>query len=212
MTEAAHNGVRLAADIGGTFTDVVLETPAGRHSCKVLTTARAPEEGVMAGVARLFEEAGLRGSDVDLFVHGTTLATNALIERKGARTAFLTTQGFRDVLEMGFEKRFEQYDINIERPPELVPRPLRFTGVPAKSRLNPASSSAASVARSGASSSARAASAPSRAARANLFHGQTARQSSQPKTRLPIALRNSGAICPLCSMVRYAMQRRASRR
>ena len=127
MTEAARNGVRLAADIGGTFTDVVLETPAGRHSCKVLTTARAPEEGVMAGVARLFEEAGLRGSDVDLFVHGTTLATNALIERKGARTAFLTTQGFRDVLEMGFEKRFEQYDINIERPPELVPRPLRFT-------------------------------------------------------------------------------------
>ena len=127
MSGPAHNGVRLAADIGGTFTDVVLETPAGRHSCKVLTTARAPEEGVMAGVARLFEEAGLRGSDVDLFVHGTTLATNALIERKGARTAFLTTQGFRDVLEMGFEKRFEQYDINIERPPELVPRPLRFT-------------------------------------------------------------------------------------
>ncbi|MBL8381536.1 MAG: hydantoinase/oxoprolinase family protein [Burkholderiales bacterium] len=119
--------MRLAADIGGTFTDVVLETPAGRRSCKVLTTPRAPEEGVMAGIARLFEETGLGGGDVDLFVHGTTLATNALIERKGARTALLTTAGFRDVLEMGFEKRFEQYDIGIERPPELVPRPLRFT-------------------------------------------------------------------------------------
>ena len=127
MSGAARPGVRLAADIGGTFTDVVLETPARRHSCKVLTTTRAPEEGVMAGVARLFGETGLCGADVDLFVHGTTLATNALIERKGARTAFLTTQGFRDVLEMGFEKRFEQYDINIERPPALVPRPLRFT-------------------------------------------------------------------------------------
>ena len=119
--------VKLAADIGGTFTDVVLEASGQRHSCKVLTTARAPELGVMAGIRRLFEESGVHAGEVGLIVHGTTLATNALIERKGARTALLTTQGFRDVLEMGFEKRFEQYDINIERPAELVPRPLRFT-------------------------------------------------------------------------------------
>ena len=122
-----RGGARLAADIGGTFTDVVLESGERRYSCKVLTTAQAPELGVMAGIDRLFEESGLGAAAIGLLIHGTTLATNALIERKGARTAFLTTQGFRDILEMGFEKRFEQYDINIERPPELVPRPLRFT-------------------------------------------------------------------------------------
>ena len=124
---AGEGTMRLAADIGGTFTDVVLEAPARRFSCKVLTTARAPELGVMQGIARLFGESGVRAAQVSVFIHGTTLATNALIERKGARTALLTTQGFRDVLEMGFERRFEQYDVNIERPPELVPRPLRFT-------------------------------------------------------------------------------------
>jgi len=118
---------RLSADIGGTFTDVVLETPHRRHSCKVLTTARAPEEGVLEGVRRLLAESGVRPESVGLFLHGTTLATNALIERKGARTALLTTEGFRDVLEMGYEKRYDQFDIQIERPPELVPRPLRFT-------------------------------------------------------------------------------------
>jgi N-methylhydantoinase A len=118
---------RLATDIGGTFTDVVLEGPEARHSCKVLTTPRAPEEGVMAGIAQVFAASGVGAGDVGLFIHGTTLATNALIERKGARTAFLTTEGFRDVLEMGHEKRFDQYDVNIDLPPALVPRPLRFT-------------------------------------------------------------------------------------
>ncbi len=118
---------RLAADIGGTFTDVVLETARSRYSCKVLTTPRQPELGVMQGIARLLSESGVRAADIGLVIHGTTLATNALIERKGARTALLTTAGFRDVLEMGFEKRYEQYDLNIERPPELVPRALRFT-------------------------------------------------------------------------------------
>lgn len=118
---------RLAADIGGTFTDVVLETGARRYSCKVLTTARQPELGVLEGVRRLFAESSVVAAQVELFIHGTTLATNALIERKGARTALVTTEGFRDVLEMGFEKRFEQFDINIERPAELVPRPLRYT-------------------------------------------------------------------------------------
>ena len=117
---------RLAADIGGTFTDLVLEHGDVRHSCKVLTTSQAPEQGVMQGIQRLLAESGLAPSDIGLILHGTTLATNALIERKGARTALLTTEGFRDVLEMGYEKRYEQYDVNIERPLELVPRPLRF--------------------------------------------------------------------------------------
>ena len=117
---------RLAADIGGTFTDLVLEHGDQRHSCKVLTTSQAPEQGVMQGIQRLLAESGLAPADIGLILHGTTLATNALIERKGARTALLTTEGFRDVLEMGYEKRYEQYDVNIERPLELVPRPLRF--------------------------------------------------------------------------------------
>ena len=118
---------RLAADIGGTFTDVVLETPTGRFSCKVLTTPRQPEVAVMDGILQLLAQAAVSPAQIGFFIHGTTLATNALIERKGARTALLTTAGFRDVLEMGFEKRFDAYDINIEMPPALVPRPLRFT-------------------------------------------------------------------------------------
>jgi N-methylhydantoinase A len=117
---------RLAADIGGTFTDVVLESPTGRDTAKVLTTP-APEVGVLEGVRRVLAAAGLPPSEVSVFVHGTTLATNALIERKGARTAFVTTEGLRDILEMGYEKRFEQYDVYMERPLPLVPRPLRFT-------------------------------------------------------------------------------------
>ena len=119
--------IRLAADIGGTFTDVVLETPSRRHSCKVLTTPRQPELAVMEGLDRLLKASGLDALQIELFVHGTTLATNALIERKGARTAFVTTEGFRDVLAMGFEKRFDAYDTNLEGPTELVPRPLRLT-------------------------------------------------------------------------------------
>src|SRR5207253_653050 len=117
---------RLAADIGGTFTDVVLVSVAGRDTAKVLTTP-APEVGVLEGVRRVLAAAGLPPSEVSVCVHGTTLATNALIERKGARTAFVTTEGMRDILERGYEKRFEQYDVYMERPLPLVPRPLRFT-------------------------------------------------------------------------------------
>ena len=117
---------RLAADIGGTFTDVVLEHAGRRHSAKVLTTPRAPERGMLEGVARVMRDAALRPADVGVLIHGTTLATNALIERKGARTALLTTEGFRDVLEMGYEKRYEHYDLDLELPAPLVPRALRF--------------------------------------------------------------------------------------
>lgn len=121
------NAIRLAADIGGTFTDLVLQTGRVRHSCKILTTPNAPEVAVLEGIQRLCASSGVAPRDIGLVIHGTTLATNALIERKGARTGLLTTRGFRDVLEMGFEKRFEHYDLNIERPTELVPRRLRFT-------------------------------------------------------------------------------------
>ncbi len=119
--------IKLAADIGGTFTDIVLEAGAKRWSGKVLTTTAAPELGVIEGIRLVLEQSGLKPADVGVFIHGTTLATNALIERKGARTAFITTEGFRDILEQGYEKRFDHYDLMIDRPQPLVPRPLRFT-------------------------------------------------------------------------------------
>ncbi|MSQ63466.1 MAG: hydantoinase/oxoprolinase family protein [Betaproteobacteria bacterium] len=117
---------RLAADIGGTFTDVVLEHGGRRHSYKLLTTPRAPEAGLLEGIAQVLAAAALGPGDVGVIIHGTTLATNALIERKGAKTALLTTAGFRDVLEMGYEKRYEHYDLDLELPAPLVPRELRF--------------------------------------------------------------------------------------
>ncbi|NKC14585.1 MAG: hydantoinase/oxoprolinase family protein [Gammaproteobacteria bacterium] len=122
---AAHR-IRLAVDIGGTFTDLVLATASGTLSSKVLTTAAAPHEGVLAGTSAILYEAGIAPGEVDLVIHGTTLATNALIERKGAKTALLATQGFRDAIEMAYEHRFEQYDLYMERPQPLVPRHLRI--------------------------------------------------------------------------------------
>jgi N-methylhydantoinase A len=120
---------RLAVDIGGTFTDLVLATPRGTHEMKLLTTPDAPERAVLEGARAILSAAGCAPGDVGLVVHGTTLATNALIERKGAPTALLTTEGFRDSVEMAYEHRFEQYDISMQRPEPLVPRDLRL-GVP----------------------------------------------------------------------------------
>ena len=118
--------IRLGVDIGGTFTDVALEVGDKRYTAKGLTTPRAPEEGVLSILRTIAAEAGIQPGDVQLIIHGTTLATNALIERKGARIALLTTEGFRDVIEIRHENRFEQYDINIDLPPPLVPRRLRL--------------------------------------------------------------------------------------
>lgn len=125
--------VRLAVDIGGTFTDFALETPSRRLTAKVLTTPAEPERAVLEGAARILAEAGLEPGALDLVVHGTTLATNAIIERKGAKVAFLTTEGFRDVLAMGTESRYDQYDLQIDLPEPLVPRRLRL---PVRERLD----------------------------------------------------------------------------
>jgi N-methylhydantoinase A len=122
MTKTA----RLAVDIGGTFTDLVLALPDRSLSAKVLTTSDAPERAVLEGTAAILAQAGIGAADLALVIHGTTLATNALIERKGARTALVTTDGFRDSLELAYEHRFEQYDLYMERPEPLVPRPWRF--------------------------------------------------------------------------------------
>ena len=116
----------LAVDIGGTFTDVVLQLDQRLHATKVLTTRDDPSDAVIAGIQQLFTETGASSEHISLVLHGTTLATNAIIERRGAKTALLTTAGHRDILEMAFENRFEQYDVNIERPTPLVPRKLRI--------------------------------------------------------------------------------------
>lgn len=125
--------VRLAVDIGGTFTDIALTSSEGLTTTKVLTTPTAPEQGVLQGVAELLNRAGVDAAAVELVVHGTTLATNALIERRGARTALIVTAGLRDSVEMAQENRFAQYDISSNRPRPLVPRHLRL---PVTERLN----------------------------------------------------------------------------
>ena len=120
-----QHATRLGVDIGGTFTDVVLETAGGRHSAKVLTTYAAPENAIVDGMRQVCTKAGIAPEAIGQIIHGTTLATNALIERRGARTALITTQGFRDVIEMRTESRFEQYDLNLELPDPLLPRQMR---------------------------------------------------------------------------------------
>ncbi len=122
----AGGRARLAVDIGGTFTDIALERDGRVHTAKVLTTPAQPAEGFLAGIARVLAETGTAPGEVGLILHGTTLATNALIERKGARTALIVTEGHRDSLEMAYENRFAQYDLEAERPAPLVPRDLRW--------------------------------------------------------------------------------------
>jgi hypothetical protein len=122
----ALQSVRLGVDIGGTFTDVVLEIDAARYSTKVLTTYAAPENAIVEAMHRVCAKAGISASSVSQIIHGTTLATNALIERRGAKTALITTQGFRDVIEMRTESRFEQYDLNLTLPEPLVARNRRY--------------------------------------------------------------------------------------
>lgn len=119
------SAIRLGVDIGGTFTDVVLETGDDRHSTKVLTTYSAPEDAIVEGMQRVCRDAGIAPNQIEQIIHGTTLATNALIERRGAKTALITTKGFRDVIEMRTESRFEQYDLNLVLPEPLLPRNRR---------------------------------------------------------------------------------------
>ncbi|WP_315719718.1 MULTISPECIES: hydantoinase/oxoprolinase family protein [unclassified Bradyrhizobium] len=125
MLEGAE--VRLAVDIGGTFTDIVLDIGDHRRTRKVLTTPTQPEQAVLDGTRLILADAKARISDIDVFIHGTTLATNAIIERRGAKTALIATSGFRDVLDIGTESRYDQYDLSIDKPKPLVPRDLRFT-------------------------------------------------------------------------------------
>ena len=122
--------VRIGVDIGGTFTDLCIASDEGIIAVgKILTTHDEPARAVEEVIRTTLASAGLDGGDVDQVVHGTTLVTNALIERKGSRVALLTTEGFRDVLEMAREHRYVLHDLMVELPKPLVPRHLRF-GVP----------------------------------------------------------------------------------
>jgi len=118
---------RLAVDIGGTFTDIALELGDGRlETSKVPTTPRSPEKGVMDGVMLALDQAGISAGDVTSVIHGTTLATNALIERKGATTALICTDGFRDTLRLAYENRYDQYELWLDKPEPIVPRFLTY--------------------------------------------------------------------------------------
>src|ERR671920_159555 len=119
---------RVGIDIGGTFTDLVLiDDETGRRSVgKVLSTPEDPSEGVETGLVELLGQEGIQANQLGMVVHGTTLVTNALIERRGARTALLTTEGFRDAIAIGTEHRYDMYDVFIEKPEPLVPRSLRY--------------------------------------------------------------------------------------
>ena len=126
----------LGIDIGGTFTDLVIHDPHNGRAViwKESTTPDDPARGALEGTRRVLAQAGARPDQVGRVVHATTLFTNALIERKGAKTGLLTTAGFRDVLEIGRERKYELYDLFIEMPKPLVPRPWRRE---AKERLAP---------------------------------------------------------------------------
>lgn len=117
---------RLAIDIGGTFTDIVLDEDGKLTIGKVLTTPDAPEEGFMIGVRQVLDKANVMPDQIDAVIHGTTLATNAVIERKGAKTVLVATKGFRDSIEIAYEHRFEQSDLKMVRPDPLVDRPDRY--------------------------------------------------------------------------------------
>jgi N-methylhydantoinase A len=119
--------MRVGADIGGTFTDVTLIDASGRmHLSKVLTTHHDPALAVLDGLAQVIEAAEVDMRQVESLIHGTTLVINALIERRGAKTALLCTEGFRHVLDIANENRFDIYDLLIERPEPLVPPSLRY--------------------------------------------------------------------------------------
>lgn len=123
------SGFRLASDIGGTFTDTVLMDPSTAivATAKTPTTVDAPAKGAIEGATRVLADAGVPWSAVSGKIHGTTLATNALIERRGAKVATITTAGFRDILEIAYERRYSQYAINLVKPDLLVPRERALT-------------------------------------------------------------------------------------
>src|SRR3954468_23401419 len=117
----------LGIDVGGTFTDFIGVDDAGNvHVHKQLTTPSDPSASVLGGTTELARRAELDLETVDRIIHGTTLVANSIIDGRGARTALVTTIGFRDAVELGREARYDLYDLTLERPEPLIPRSLRF--------------------------------------------------------------------------------------
>src|SRR5215475_9205843 len=116
--------IYLAFDIGGTFTDFVLHDDAADRTwfLKVPSTPKSPETAVLAGIDAILDQAGLDLGRVETVLHATTVATNAIIERKGAHVGLVTTEGFRDILIIGRQKRYETYDLYIDKPAPLLKR------------------------------------------------------------------------------------------
>src|SRR5499426_2860185 len=116
---------RVGFDVGGTFTDFVLQSPSGElRTAKRLTTYPDPSEACLAGLAELITQSGVAWADVAQAIHGTTLGSNIVIERKARGVGLLTTRGFRDVLIIGRERRYQVYDLQIEKPAPLIRRRL----------------------------------------------------------------------------------------
>ena len=136
-TSGAGRVYRIGVDIGGTFTDFALFDARGRRMAvhKRLTTPHDPSEAVIAGVEALLGQERVAIGEVSDVVHGTTLVTNAVIERNGAVTGMLATAGFSDILDMGFERRYDLFDLRVKYPPPLVPRRLRIE-VPERVRFD----------------------------------------------------------------------------
>jgi N-methylhydantoinase A len=120
--------VRLGVDVGGTFTDIALWDEARQRLTvlKLPSVPADPAEGILAGIRAITARDGIPPAALAFVAHGTTVATNALLEKKGARTALLTTRGFRDLLEIARQKRPDLYDLQIDKPPALVPREWRL--------------------------------------------------------------------------------------
>jgi N-methylhydantoinase A len=125
MKKAHANGARVGVDTGGTFTDFVFEDAGGLRIFKVASTPGDPSQAITLGLKRIVAETGSRLTEIEV-VHGTTVGTNALLQRRGARTALVTTSGFEDVIEIGRQARPELYNLNAVKPAPLVPSELRF--------------------------------------------------------------------------------------
>ncbi len=117
--------VRVGVDTGGTFTDFVFETDEGLRLFKISSTPADPSRAITEGLRRVCDLTGARLREIEV-IHGTTVGTNALLERRGARAALVTTRGFEDVLAIGRQARPALYDLDAVRPRPLVPEELRF--------------------------------------------------------------------------------------
>ena len=126
--ESSVKKIRIGVDVGGTNTDIcaIDEATGELMVYKLPSSLKDQSQAVVGGVKKIVEKYGLDYNEVDRFIHGTTVATNAILETRGARTALITTKGFRDLLEIGRQKRPDLYDLQMDKAPVLVPRNLRY--------------------------------------------------------------------------------------